>query len=79
MPNTVVSLIIVNYNAGDFLEVCVSSVLSHVDELIVVDNASTDASLAKLEQALPANSIVKIPKTFQCSPIPKTAFDPPPS
>ena len=40
-----------NYNAGDFLEACVSSALNQVDESIVVDNASTDASLAQLEAA----------------------------
>lgn len=59
MPNTV-SLIIVNYNAGDFLEACVSSALGQVDELIVIDNASTDDSLAKLEAAFTADPIVQI-------------------
>ena len=48
MPNSV-SLIIVNYNAGDFLAACVSSALNQVDALVVVDNASTDHSLAQLE------------------------------
>lgn len=41
-----ISLVVVNYNAGAFLEKCVSSALPHVDELIVVDNASGDGSLA---------------------------------
>lgn len=50
MPNTV-SLIIVNYNSGDFLEACVSSAFHQVDEVIVVDNASIDASLEKVEAA----------------------------
>ena len=50
MPNTV-SLIVVNYNAGAFLKSCIASSLSEADELIVVDNASTDASLAELEAA----------------------------
>ncbi len=48
MPNSV-SLIIVNYNAGDSLAACVASALSQVDDLVVVDNASTDHSLAQLD------------------------------
>lgn len=59
VPDTV-SLIIVNYNAGDFLEACVSSALSQVDDLIVVDNASTDVSLAQLEAAFPGDRKLKI-------------------
>ena len=51
MPNSV-SLIIVNYNAGEFLKACVSSALNQVDDLIVVDNASTDNSSAELELSL---------------------------
>lgn len=44
-----VSVIIVNYNAGDCLRDCVSSALGQVDEVIVVDNDSTDGSVAQLE------------------------------
>jgi GT2 family glycosyltransferase len=55
-----VSLIIVNYNAGDCLEACVSSALHQVDEVIVVDNASADSSLAQLEEAFPADSKLRI-------------------
>lgn len=40
-----VSVVIVNYNAGKFLATCIASVLPQVDEIIVVDNASTDFSL----------------------------------
>ena len=40
-----VSLVVVNYNAGALLERCVSNALPHVEELIVVDNASHDGSL----------------------------------
>jgi GT2 family glycosyltransferase len=43
-----VSLIVVNYNAGNCLRACVSSALNQVDEVIVVDNASNDDSLAQL-------------------------------
>lgn len=56
MPNSV-SLIIVNYNGGDFLHACVSSAIDQVEDLIVVDNASVDASLAQLEASFPGNSL----------------------
>lgn len=59
MPNSV-SLIIVNYNAGDFLAACVASALSQVDDLVVVDNASTDSSLAQLEAVFPGERKLRI-------------------
>ena len=46
-----VSVIIVNYNAGEFLRPCVESLLAQTlteFECILVDNGSTDGSLAKL-------------------------------
>ncbi len=49
-----VSLIIVNYNSGDFLLTCVSSALSQVNEVLVVDNASSDHSLLQLQAAFPS-------------------------
>lgn len=55
-----VSLIIVNYNAGALLQACVSSSLDRVDELIVVDNASSDDSLARLEAAFPGDARLQI-------------------
>ncbi|MGR8978633.1 MAG: glycosyltransferase family 2 protein [Gammaproteobacteria bacterium] len=55
-----VSLIIVNYNSGSYLEACALSALNQVDELIVVDNASTDQSLAKLQAAFPSEPKIKI-------------------
>ncbi|NGZ10483.1 MAG: glycosyltransferase family 2 protein [Nitrospira sp. LK70] len=55
-----VSLIIVNYNAGDLLEVCVSSTANQADEVIVVDNASSDDSLAQLAAAFPGDRRLKI-------------------
>ena len=56
----VISVIIVNYNAGVFLRSCVDSLLlSPLDiEIIVVDNASADGSLEAL-QALPCVRIIK--------------------
>lgn len=59
MPSSI-SLIVVNYNGGDFLRACVSSALHQADELIVVDNASTDDSLAQLEAAFPAERKLRI-------------------
>lgn len=44
-PNALVSVVIVNYNAGKFLSACIASVLAQVSEVIVVDNASNDTSL----------------------------------
>lgn len=40
-----VSVVIVNYNAGQFLTACIDSALPQVSEVLVVDNASTDLSL----------------------------------
>lgn len=47
-----VSVIVVNYNAGDLLRGCVSSVLPCVSQVVVVDNASSDHSVRAL-QGLP--------------------------
>ncbi len=55
-----VSLIIVNYNAGDLLEDCVLSAAHQVDEVIVVDNASTDGSLEKAEAVFPSDRKLKV-------------------
>ena len=41
-------MVVVNYNSGAFLKGCVQSVLSQADEVIIVDNASTDDSLDQL-------------------------------
>jgi N-acetylglucosaminyl-diphospho-decaprenol L-rhamnosyltransferase len=52
--------VIVNYNAGPALADCVASVLSQepCPEIVVVDNASTDGSLAELGQLHPGVRIV---------------------
>ena len=46
-----ISVIIVNHNAGDYLTECVVSIFDacHSANVIVVDNASTDESLSQLE------------------------------
>jgi hypothetical protein len=43
-------LVVVNYNAGARLVDCVESALAQVSEVVVVDNASTDGSLAAVER-----------------------------
>lgn len=55
-----VSLIIVNYNAGNYLCTCVASALGQVGEVIVVDNASRDESLSQLVAAFPRNPKIKV-------------------
>lgn len=44
-----VSVIIVNYNAGDLLLECVNTALNQAQQVTVIDNASSDSSLQKLE------------------------------
>lgn len=44
-----VAAVVVNYNAGDALSGCVGSLLDEgIEEIVVVDNASTDGSLSRL-------------------------------
>lgn len=49
-----VSIVIVNYNTGEFLTRCISSIressLSLPYEILIVDNASTDESLVKIKK-----------------------------
>lgn len=59
-----VAVIIVNYNSGDDLACCLTS-LQRADadsqqlEVLVVDNASTDNSLQKARQAMPSARFIK--------------------
>lgn len=46
---------IVNYNAGSLLAECVGSALSQADEVLVVDNASRDASMDECAQLYSAD------------------------
>jgi O-antigen biosynthesis protein len=56
------SIIIVNYNVKYFLEYCIRSVLqcsiANECELIVVDNASSDGSVAHIESLFPSVRII---------------------
>lgn len=60
--SAVISTIIVNYNAGEFLRSCVDSLLNcpREIEIIIVDNASADGSLDTL-RGLPCIQIIKNP------------------
>jgi len=57
-----VSVVIVNYNSGDYLTACVRSVVDSTyprKELIIVDNASQDDSVTQVEAFYPEAEIVR--------------------
>lgn len=56
------SVIIVNYNGRDYLEVCLSSLFYSItpdDEILLIDNASTDGSAEYVEQAFPQVWVIR--------------------
>src|SRR6185503_6781811 len=58
-----VALLIVNWNGGDLLRRCLQSVHEQrrpPDQVIVIDNASTDDSLARAEPLLRAVHLIKL-------------------
>jgi len=55
-----ISVVIVNYNAGPFLAECVHSALPQVNEVLVVDNASSDFSLELCAERFPDEPKLKI-------------------
>lgn len=55
-----VSVIIVNYNAGQVLAECIRSALLQVAEVLVVDNASSDFSLELCTQCFPKEPKLRI-------------------
>ena len=54
-----VSVVIVNYNAGKLLLECVASAQQQAGQIIVVDNASTDDSIAALHGNFPDVVIIR--------------------
>lgn len=61
------SAVVVNYNAGTLIVDCVRLALQQCNEVVLVDNASSDTSLSLLEQAFPANAgllVVRNPKNL---------------
>lgn len=60
------SVIIVNWNTRDLLQACLQSLsendFAHTDEIIVVDNASSDDSVAMVQNKFTAVRILPLPK-----------------
>lgn len=57
-----ISIIIVNYNAGDALFECIASVIGRVGEIVIVDNASNDQSIEKVVNKFGSVKIVTVVK-----------------
>src|SRR3569832_464007 len=55
-----VSVIIVNHNAGSLLIDCARSSLAQAQQVIVVDNASSDSSLKELKAAFPQEDRLQV-------------------
>lgn len=60
-----VSVIIVNHNGGELLGECVTAVLAQAEQVIVIDNASSDASMSKLNEMFPGEARLLICKSEQ--------------
>jgi GT2 family glycosyltransferase len=57
-------VIVVNWNSGPYLRKCLHAVLHQsvpIEKIIVVDNASTDASLLETEDLLPHVQLIQLP------------------
>lgn len=55
-----ITAVVVNYNAGSLLAEGVAAALPQVDELVIVDNASSDDSLAQVARRFPDDARVRI-------------------
>ncbi len=55
-----VSIVVVNYNAGLLLAECVASCLAQAQQVVVVDNASSDGSSEVLAEQFPGESRLKV-------------------
>jgi GT2 family glycosyltransferase len=56
-------VIVVNWNSGPYLRKCLRAVLNQsvpIEKIIVVDNASTDASLLVTEDLLPQVQLIQL-------------------
>jgi GT2 family glycosyltransferase len=61
-PQTLTSIIVVNYNGGSDLRACLESIVRHTRcpyELILVDNASTDGSIEGIQDAFPNTLVIR--------------------
>jgi len=57
---TGVTIVVVNYNAGKFLEPCISLCLQQAGEVILVDNASVDGSMDVVCRRFDGNSRLRV-------------------
>jgi GT2 family glycosyltransferase len=55
-----ITVVVVNYNAGHFLPDCIRAALPQADEVLVIDNASTDVSLDLCAQQFPQEPQLRI-------------------
>ena len=55
-----VSAVMVNFNAGELLVICVKAALAQTRQVVVIDNASTDSSMELLESCCDGESRLKI-------------------
>lgn len=55
-----VSIVVVNYNAGDLLVACIGLCLDQAGEVILVDNASSDGSTQKVSRRFGENTRLRI-------------------
>jgi GT2 family glycosyltransferase/glycosyltransferase involved in cell wall biosynthesis len=53
-----ISVVIVNYNAGEMLLKCVAQAKQQAEQIIVVDNASIDSSIVALKKAFPTVRLI---------------------
>ncbi|PXW87642.1 hypothetical protein C8R34_11058 [Nitrosomonas sp. Nm84] len=55
-----VAVVIVNYNAGSLLTTCTVAALGQAQQVIIIDNASSDSSLSELESRLSTENRLQI-------------------
>ncbi|MCX6248578.1 MAG: glycosyltransferase family 2 protein [Bacteroidetes bacterium] len=63
LTDTVFSIIIVNYNSGALLTGCLASIFQNLEEgyeIIIYDNASSDASLSRIAAQFPGDKRIRI-------------------
>ena len=65
MPWSLNASSVVNWNSGPYLRKCLHAVLNQsipIEKIIVVDNASADASLLEAEELLPHVQLIRLPR-----------------